>query len=87
MKGIKCGQKLIYPDMLSPETKDYADKIIAAHRKAWEYPDQGLGKPTCVWWDKNGYFCIEYITPDGFKHWFHYEWTKRSWQFDGLEWW
>lgn len=85
--GIKCGTKLIYPDQLGPETKAYADRVIAAHRKAYEHPDWGLGKPVTVWWDENGFFCVEYILSDGTKHWYHYEWTRRSKQFDGLEWW
>lgn len=83
---VKLGKKYLYPDQLSPEMLEYADKRINAHRKAWEYPDQGLGKPVAIWWNKKKVFCVEYITPDGYKHWFHYQWTGGNWQFDGFEW-
>lgn len=84
---VRIGKKYLYPDQLSPEMQEYADKRIAAHRKAWEYPDEGLGSPVAVWWDKKKIFCVEYVLPDGTKHWFHYQWTGGSWQYDGFEWW
>lgn len=84
---VKLNHKYIYPDQLSPEMKEYADKRINAHRKAWEYPDINLGKPTCIWFDKDKILCIEYITPDNYKHWFHYQYTGSSLIYNGFEWW
>lgn len=84
--SIKLDHKYSY-DSLAPDMKAYADKRIKAHRAAWEDPDNGLGKPLAVWWDSDKNFCAEYMTPDGFKHWFHYKFTGGSHQFDGFEWW
>ena len=86
---VKLNHKYIYPDMLSPEMLDIVDNAINGHRKAWEYPEIGLGKPVCVWFDNNKYLCIEYITPDNYKHWYHYRFHDGGdfWQSDGWEWW
>lgn len=71
------------------ELQHYASRAVAGHRKAWEFPDQGLGKPVTVWVDDDRRMCIGYVTPDGTDHWYHYRLHGSSefWQTDGWEFW
>lgn len=86
---VKINHKYSYPDDVPGELKEYADRAVTGHRKAWEFPDTGLGKPVEVWVDADHLLCIGYITPDGTNHWYHYKHHSGydHWQTDGWEFW